>query len=74
MAALAGRRIGAGHEVREDPSGARPGMPAQEIIDHVGRLKELGVTISSVPIPSIHGPGAYMEYAQLIIEEIKPKA
>jgi probable F420-dependent oxidoreductase len=74
MRALGGRRIGAGHVAQDDPSGARPGMSAQEIIDHLGRLGELGVTISSVPIPSVRGPEAYMEYAQWIIEEVKPKA
>jgi probable F420-dependent oxidoreductase len=74
MRNLAGRRIGEGHVVRDDPSGARPGMSAQEIIDQLGRLKELGVTISSVPIPSVDGPEAYMEYAQWVIEEVKPKA
>lgn len=74
MRNLAGRRIGEGHVVRDDPSGARPGMSAWEIIDQLGRLKELGVTISSVPIPSVDGPEAYMEYAQWVIEEVKPKA
>jgi hypothetical protein len=56
MRTPAGRRIGEGHVVTDDPSGARPGMSAQKILDHLGRLAGLSVTISSVPIPSIDGP------------------
>lgn len=49
------------------------GMNAQQVIDALGRFKELGVTISSVPIPPVDGIEAYLDHAQWVIEEIKPK-
>ena len=48
-------------------------MSAQEIIDRLGWFKELGVTRSSVPIPAVPDMSAYLDYAQWIIEEIRPK-
>jgi len=33
----------------------------------------LGVTISTVPIPPVGDANAYPDYAQWVIEEIKPK-
>jgi probable F420-dependent oxidoreductase len=65
-------RVGEGHKVIDDPK-ARPGMSAQEIVDQLGRLKQLGVTISSVPIPAVKDIDTYLDYAQWVIEEIKPK-
>jgi probable F420-dependent oxidoreductase len=65
-------RVGEGHVVRDDPK-ARPGMSAQEIVDRLGWFKTLGVTMSSVPIPPMPDIDAYLEYAQWVIEEIKPK-
>ena len=65
-------RIGEGHAVVDDPKG-RPGMSAQEIVDGLGELQDRGVTISSVPIPPVKDCAAYLEYAQWVIEEIKPK-
>ena len=65
-------RVGEGHVVLDDPN-ARPGMSAQEIIDRLGWFKELGVTMSSVPIPAVKDIEAYLDYAQWVIEEIKPK-
>jgi probable F420-dependent oxidoreductase len=65
-------RVGEGHEVVKD-SKARAGMSAQEIIDRLGWFKELGVTRSSVPIPAVQDMNAYLDYAQWVIEEIKPK-
>jgi probable F420-dependent oxidoreductase len=72
MYGLATSRVGEGHVVNENPD-ARPGMSAAEIIDKLGRLKEQGVTMSSVPIPEVRDIEAYAEYAQWVIEEIKPK-
>jgi len=46
---------------------------AEEIIDRIGRLSELGVTMSGVPIPPVKDVNAYLDYAQWVIEEIKPK-
>jgi len=64
--------IGEGHVVVDDPT-QRPGMSAEEIIDRIGRLSELGVTMSGVPIPPVKDVNAYLDYAQWVIEEIKPK-
>ena len=54
-----------------DPK-ARPGMSAQEIVDRLGWLKQLGLTYSEVPIPPVSDIEAYLDYAQWVIEEIKP--
>ena len=64
--------IGEGHVVVDDPT-QQPGMTAPEIIDRLGRFAELGVTMSSVPIPPVAGVNEYLDYAQWVIEEIKPK-
>jgi probable F420-dependent oxidoreductase len=66
-------RIGEGHVVLDDPLG-RPGMPAQEMIDQLGRLHDLGVTMSGVPMPPLNDLEAYLDHAQWVMEEIKPKA
>lgn len=71
MYGLATSRVGEGHAVVDDP-GARPGMGAQEMIDALNRLREAGVTMSSVPIPAVENIDAYLEYTQWVIEEIKP--
>jgi probable F420-dependent oxidoreductase len=65
-------RVGEGHAVIDDPT-QRPGMSAEEIIDQLGWFAELGVTISGVPIPPVNSVEAYLDYAQWIIEDIKPK-
>jgi probable F420-dependent oxidoreductase len=65
-------RIGEGHVVLDDPLG-RPGMPAQEMIDGLGRLHDLGVTMSGVPMPPLNDLDAYLDHAQWVMEEIRPK-
>jgi probable F420-dependent oxidoreductase len=65
-------RVGEGHRIVDDPS-ARPGMSGQEIIDRLGWLAEQGVTYSAVPVPAGRGVEEYLDYAQWVIEEIKPK-
>ena len=72
MYGLATSRVGEGHAVVDDPK-ARPGMSAQEIVDQLGLLADQGVTMSSVPIPPMPSIEAYLDYAQWVIEEIKPK-
>lgn len=72
MYGMSTSRVGEGHVVIDDPK-ARPGLSAQEIVDRLGFLKERGVTMSSVPIPPVRDVLAYMDYAQWVIEEIKPK-
>lgn len=69
---LATSRVGEGHTVNSDAR-ARCGMSAQEIVDRLSRLKQLGVTVSAVPIPAVRDIEAYLDYAQWVIEEIKPK-
>lgn len=65
-------RLTTDHAPSNDPK-ARPGMSAQEIVDQLSRYKELGVTFSSVPIPPMADTDAYLDYAQWVIEEIKPR-
>ncbi len=65
-------RVGEGHVVIDDPK-ARAGQSAQEIVDRLNLFSEWGVTMSSVPIPPLSGIEAYLDYAQWVIEEIKPK-
>jgi hypothetical protein len=48
-------------------------MGAQEIIDRLGWFAELGVTVSSVPIPPVQDVDAYLDYAQWVVEEIQPE-
>jgi probable F420-dependent oxidoreductase len=57
----------------DDPT-QRPAVSAQEIIDRLGWLKDLGVTLTSVPMLPVHDTNAYLDYAQWVIEDIKPKA
>jgi probable F420-dependent oxidoreductase len=65
-------QIGEAHAVVDDPT-QRPGMSADEIIDQLGWFSELGVTMTGVPIPPVKDVNAYLDYAQWVIEEIKPK-
>jgi probable F420-dependent oxidoreductase len=70
---LATARVGEGHKVMDVPN-ARPGMSLQEIVDRLGWFKQLGVTMSSVPIPPVKSIDEYLDYAQWVIEEVKPRA
>lgn len=72
MHGLGTNRVGEGHRAVSDPH-ARPGMSAQEIIDRLNWLAEQGVTFSAVPVPAVRGVDEYLDYAQWVIEEIKPK-
>jgi len=65
-------RLTSDHAPSGDDS-VKGGMSAQQIIDALGRFKELGITTSSVPIPAVSGVDEYLEHAQWVIEEIKPK-
>ncbi|OHV31278.1 LLM class F420-dependent oxidoreductase [Parafrankia colletiae] len=64
-------RVGDGHVVQNDPR-ARAGMTKQEIIDRLCWFKELGVTMSSVPIPAVNHLEDYFDYTQWVAEEIMP--
>ena len=72
MYGLSTSRVGEGHVVIDDPR-ARADMRAQEIVDGLGLLAEQGVTMSSVPIPPMPSIDAYLDHAQWVVEEIKPK-
>jgi probable F420-dependent oxidoreductase len=65
-------RLTTDHAPSGDDSTHR-GLSAQQIIDALGRFKELGVTMSSVPIPPVTDVEAYLDHARWVIEEIKPK-
>ena len=71
MFGLGTSRLTTGHAPRNDPN-VCAGMSAQEIIDQLSRYKELGVTMSSVPVPPMPDVAAYFDYSQWVIEEIKP--
>ena len=71
MYGFATSRVGEGHAVLDDPR-ARPGMTKAEIVDRLSWFKELGVTMSSVPIPAVAHIDAYFDYAQWVAEEIIP--
>lgn len=64
-------RLGEGHVPIDDPK-ARPGQTRQEIIDRLGWFGELGVTMSSVPIPAVGGLDEFRDYSQWVAEEIMP--
>lgn len=72
MYGMSTSRVGEGHVVQDDPN-TRPGMPAQQIIDRLNWFAELGVTMSSVPVPAVKDTSAFLDYAQWVIEEIRPK-
>ncbi|MET4432690.1 TIGR03619 family F420-dependent LLM class oxidoreductase [Mycolicibacterium sp. 624] len=64
--------VGEGHEVVDHPD-VRPGMSEQEIVHRLGWLAEQGVTVSAVPLPPVRTVDEYLDYAQWIIEDIKPQ-
>jgi len=65
-------QVGEGHVVIDVPT-QQPGMSAEEIIDRLGWFAGLGVTMTGVAIPPVKDVSAYLDYAQWVIEEIKPK-
>jgi hypothetical protein len=65
-------RLSTGHAPSGDDSTSK-GMNAQQIVDALGHLKALGVTMSSVPIPPVSGIQEYLDHAQWVIEEVRPK-
>lgn len=65
-------RLTTDHAPSGDDSASR-GLSAQQIVDALSCFKELGITTSSVPIPPVSGIEAYLDHAQWVMEEIKPK-
>lgn len=64
-------RVGEGHVVIDDPN-AKPSHDKQWIIDRLGALADLGVTMSSVTIPQVDDIQGYYDYTQWVAEEIMP--
>lgn len=69
--ALSTLRVGKGHVIQDDPA-ANVGMGKQEILDSFGYLKDLGVTVTSVPTSEIQSLEQYYDYTQWVAEEIMP--
>lgn len=72
MHAMSMPRINERHEAL-DSNGLHAPKGASEIVDRLSWLAELGVTISSIPTPPVKDAEAYLDYAQWVIEEVKPK-
>ena len=64
-------RVGEGHVAQDGPH-TRVGQSKEEIIDRLGQLAELGVTMSAVPIPRLDHVEEYFDYTQWVAEEIMP--
>lgn len=64
-------RVGEGHAVLEDPN-AKPSHDKQWIVDRLGALADLGVTMSSVTTPDVDDLQAFYDYTQWVAEEIMP--
>ncbi|WP_343710488.1 LLM class flavin-dependent oxidoreductase [Mycobacterium sp.] len=65
-------RVGDEHGGVDDPAHLL-GMTAAEMVDRLGRFAQLGVTMTAPPIPPVKNANAYLDYAQWMIEDIKPK-
>jgi probable F420-dependent oxidoreductase len=65
-------RLKEGHAPSGDDSASK-GLSAQQIVDALGELARLGVTMSSVPIPPVSGIEEYLDHAQWVIEDIWSK-
>jgi probable F420-dependent oxidoreductase len=72
MFGLAASQINERHESTGDTT-RRLRMSAEQMVDRLGELQQLGVTISSLPIPQVDGVEAYLDHAQWVMEEVKPK-
>jgi probable F420-dependent oxidoreductase len=64
-------QIGEGHVEQTDPH-AKAGMGRQELIDQLGWLSELGVTMSSVMTPPVDSLDGYFEYTHWVADEVLP--
>ena len=68
---LSTSRIGDGHVETGDAWGG-PNMPRQEMIDKLGALAALGVTISGVAVPTVGSIAEFEDYARWLAGEIIP--
>jgi probable F420-dependent oxidoreductase len=65
-------RVGEGHVVLDDPD-AEPSRDKQWIVDKLGELSDLGVTMSSVTTPDdIASLEEFRDFTQWVAEEIMP--
>jgi probable F420-dependent oxidoreductase len=46
---------------------------AQQLIDALGALRDCGITMSAVPIPPVASLEAYLDHAQWVMEEVRPR-
>jgi len=67
---LANLRMVEGHGASGD-TGPDP-ADRQALVDTLGRLGELGVTMSAVPVPPMNSIEAFLDHAQWVMEEVKP--
>ncbi|WP_029430050.1 TIGR03619 family F420-dependent LLM class oxidoreductase [Blastococcus sp. URHD0036] len=66
------RSVGDGHTVEDNPY-VHDGMSKEELIDQLGWLAGLGVTISGVPMPAeVASVQEYLDHTQWVAEEIMP--
>ncbi len=72
MYGLATARVGEGHVANDKPE-LHGEQSLQQLVDGLCELRETGVTMSSVPIPPLSDGEAYLDYAQWVIEEVKPR-
>lgn len=64
-------RVGRGHVIQDSPE-ANMGQNKQQILDSLGWLKELGVTMSSVSSDTVSSLEQYYDFTQWVSEEIMP--
>lgn len=64
--------IGEGHVVQDNPE-MHVQRSVQYYVDRIGQLGELGVTYTAVPALEAKSVDAYMDHAQWVMEEIKPR-
>ncbi len=64
-------RIGDGHVVTGDAWGG-PNMPMQAMIDKLGELAALGVTMSGVAVPTVGSIAEFEDYARWLAGEVIP--
>jgi hypothetical protein len=65
-------RTGEGHVAADAPNGPSE-KDVQHLIDQLGSLSQLGATITVPPVPPRQDLDKYLDYAQWVIKEVKPR-
>src|SRR5690625_5010526 len=68
MYGMSTSRVAEVHVVQESDI-AMPNQSAQQLVDILNHFQELGITMSSVPIPQVNSVEEYMDYSQWVMEE-----